>query len=381
MAFLSARAILVGLPVLVSCGNVTTDGETNAGRAPLCVGPHWEELRVDSTSMRIEATHVRAGDGSVIVWGGIGWTGEWSEEGSHFRTDGWRFFPETGELRPMEGGPALAEADGAAFDDEVLFAGGYATADSLASDISRYSLASETWSTLPAPETGLRAVGATSDMWLLVNSVGEKVRYSAITGVWSTLTEMQFPQPDPWGSHVTVVGNELWTWRDVSEDGNWDYLSEMEALWRYDVATDHWTADKALGETKDSPTIVWLSALNRVAVFGGLLEDLDEPSNTGWLMDPTTGERTAMSAAPPVSARTANRTVIDGKRIFLFNEGAPDTPVGAIYDGVTDTWTTLDTECAPEYAESSIAIGGGRVLVWSNDWSASNRETAYVYTP
>jgi hypothetical protein len=372
-----ARAVVVlGVPLVSACGNVSRE----KAEAPheLCIGPHWAEIHVESTDTRMEATFVKAADGSVIIWGGLGKS---DQSSLRYRTDGWRYFPDTGELRPLDGGPARAgNPAGAAFGNEVLVLGGYTETGAYPTDIVRYSITSETWSTLVPPEPYLTHLGATSDTWLLRDMFGSGSRYSATTGTWSSMNSL--PGDGPYQDGAIVVGDELWEWKP-SYPGYNPYLGPA-AVWKYDVGADHWTMQELPDEPGGGRVMAWLSAVDGVAVWGAEHVTYSPgPSMTGWVMDVSTGERTPMNLDGAVSAMPAVRTVIDGKKIFQVSGYGPDEPLGAIYDAEANVWMALDTECGPEHATSAIAISDGRVLVWSNTYAASGAsyETAYIYTP
>jgi hypothetical protein len=367
---------LGSLLLVLGCGDVSRDEP----KRPLCVGAHWEELRVDSHDSRDHGSVVKAADGSVIVWGGMGhYRGD---DAFVFRDDGWRYFPDTGELRRIQGGPLREVPRAVALGNEIFVGGGSPPSGEAATDIARYSLETESWSTLTPPVPLASPVGVTDDRWWWALADGDLIGYSAAKASWTTV-----PIPDAPFAHAgstALVGNELWTWRHMEP---WEQGPDQ--LSRYRLDTHESSTVTAHTSGLGSVYMHWLPALDRVAIWG-LADTIYNSTTDGWLVSVSTGAWVPMNlvgALPaPSDASTDSHisSVVDGKRMFVFTgEWLTSGTVGAMYDGDANVWTPLEHECAPPYAVGAAAIGEGKFLVWSSAFPDGETpyETAHIYTP
>ena len=196
-------------------------------------------------------------------------------------------------------------------------------------------------------------------------------RYNPALDQWSDISSIGAPSAREEHS-ATWTGTEMIVWGGI---GQTFFLRDGA---RYDPATDSWTpmSTNAAPSERNGHTAIWTGT--ELIVWGGGWGEIGLNSD-GRRYDPSTDTWTVMSSVNAPAVRTGHHAVFDGQRMIVWGgvstNGSANFPVsnGGVYDPVSDVWTPLPTQNAPDITKStsipdSVVQAGTDMMVWS-PWS------------
>jgi hypothetical protein len=179
--------------------------------------------------------------------------------------------------------------------------------------------------------------------------------YDPETNTWTEMDPARSPSPR---SYFAMAYDERSD--RVILFGGWDGLGPLGDTWAYDLETDSWTGLARGGgpEPRVDSAMAYDRETDRVILFGGVTDPLEEPLGDTWAFDSQTNTWSRLDAEGP-SARGWHVMAADAETgtIVLFGGGPSRegcTDETWIFDPRTDTWTMSGT--APTIAESLDAI-------------------------
>jgi hypothetical protein len=237
---------------------------------------------------------------------------------------------------------------------------------------------------------------SSNDAWVIWGGLGESgvpvddgYRFSSATGMWSPMSKLNAPSPRASALGVSI-GSRVWVWggEDLSE------LRDDGAI--YDPASDAWeefVAPSEVGARKWAH-VAWLESVQHIVIWGGESTN-GLPTNTGWTVDPSTNEWTAMSdAGAPPPTINAGATQLAGNKFLVFgglakqaNGASVLTNAMYVYDAELDSWSSVDSadpSCAPSPRMlSTVTALAGRSVVWGGipegDTTTLPNEDAFLF--
>lgn len=202
----------------------------------------------------------------------------------------------------------------------------------------------------------------------------ENRRYDPALNLWGFVSAFGAPSRRN-GHTATWTGSEMIVWG--GRTNLWEFFNDGG---RYDPVADSWTPMSTSGapSARNGHTEVWTGT--ELIVWGGGLQQTDFTS-TGGRYDPLTDTWAPISIINAPTARRDHHAVFDGQYMIVWggevNDGGSGVIVsdGAVYDPVTDVWTPLPIQNAPDITKStsipdSVVLAGNDMLVWS-PWSES----------
>lgn len=205
----------------------------------------------------------------------------------------------------------------------------------------------------------------------------EHRRYDPVLDQWSWLSSGGAPSVRQ-NHSATWTGAEMIVWggRGESTASGLEYLNDGG---RYDPVTNSWTPMSTIDAptARNRHTAIWTGT--ELIVWGGL--DQNDRTFTGGRYDPSMDTWTPMSTINAPAARYGHHAVFDGQRMIIWGGrailGGLDVQVsdGAVYDPVSDVWTPLPAQNAPDITKpalmpDSVVFAGNDLLVWS-PWTAT----------
>ncbi|MBN2507344.1 MAG: immunoglobulin domain-containing protein, partial [Verrucomicrobia bacterium] len=193
-------------------------------------------------------------------------------------------------------------------------------------------------------------------------------RYTPATDSWLPTSLTNAPS-GRWMHAAVWTGTEMLVWGGRA---HFDWLNHFDTGGRYDPATDTWRPMSAEGAPapRSQMAAVWTGS--ELLVWGGMANNYGAHAD-GARYDPATDTWTPMAAANAPSARVEPTAIWTGTEMIVWGGVLydPQTKVwttyndGARYNPVTDTWTPMTTEDAPESRTGHTAVWTGmRMLVW-----------------
>ncbi|ANM29626.1 hypothetical protein ABI59_08610 [Acidobacteria bacterium Mor1] len=253
---------------------------------------------------------------------------------------------------------------------EMLIWGGFHRGSFGYDDGGRYDPVTDTWTVLPsansAARTGHTAVWTGTEMLIWGGSVDDAdagLRYNPTTNTWSSMSTTNMPATRD--LHVAVwTGTEMIVW------GGWDFGGG-----RYNPATDTWGTMNQFGPT-EAPysTAVWTG--NEMIVWGGG-EDAFSITGDSGRYDPVTDTWSSLQFFPQED-RARHTAVWTGNEMIIWSgiylEFDPETEeefelpsnTGAMYDPVTDSWTSIFGPNS-RWAHTSVWTGSEMLIFGGND--------------
>ena len=200
-------------------------------------------------------------------------------------------------------------------------------------------------------------------------------RYDPALDQWGYVTSVGAPSRR-YGHSGTWIGTEMIVWGGRAQSSS-EFFGDGA---RYDPAADAWLPMSATDapSARNGHTAVWTGT--ELIVWGGGL-DQNNRSNTGARYDPATDTWTPMSTINAPAARYKHHAVFDGERMIVWGGEVVDGTAGimvsdgGVYDPVTDVWSPLPAQNAPDVTKStqlpdSVVLAGSDLMVWS-PWSES----------
>jgi hypothetical protein len=200
------------------------------------------------------------------------------------------------------------------------------------------------------------------------NSVNYR-SYDPVLNQWRFISSGGAPSKRS-GHSATWTGAEMLIWGGRAQN----ILFHNDGG-RYDPATNSWTAMSTVDapSARNGHTEVWTGT--ELIVWGGG-RDQNDFTATGGRYNPATDTWTPISTINAPTARWKHHAVFDGERMIIWggeiNDGGVGVTVsdGAVYDPVSDVWTPLPSQNAPDITRSteipdSVVRAGSDMLVWS----------------
>ncbi len=197
------------------------------------------------------------------------------------------------------------------------------------------------------------------------------LRYDPRSDTWRDLPELPFRTryvDAVWADGGLVVLGR----RDVDGDGLW---VGQDGAARYDLASDCWTelSLPPITVATEYTSVDLYVAGERVVAIAGSSPDPAPLAMS--ILDPDTLTWSAARETPPLSARERGIWVGD-ELWFLGVDDDQQGRGGAVWDAMTDTWTTVRTGC-PIRSGSSVAVGSLVLSLWTG--YALDSSTAQCY--
>jgi hypothetical protein len=282
---------------------------------------------------------------------------------------------------PSAGGAGVGGVEGmsvAAVGDEIIAALGFDSVDG-DTDVTRiYTIASNTWS-LGAAAPGISSEGAGAAHGGLFYNIGGRDSLTTVTGarddIWAydpasdTWNAALTPMPTPRaGLGVAVVGNAIYaiggrsaTGGPCSGAGIPGFV--LDAVERYDVASDTWTPVAPLPSPRSDLAAATVGG--KIYVFGGcdaagtILADVDvyNPVTDTWSTAPT-DMPTARAAMYAVAPKGGTVYVIGG-----WDGIGPGLSTNEAYKVAQDAWTAGLLPMPTPRAETGAVGHGGRIYI------------------
>ncbi|MFA5187424.1 MAG: beta-propeller fold lactonase family protein, partial [Patescibacteria group bacterium] len=156
----------------------------------------------------------------------------------------------------------------------------------------------------------------------------------------------------------------------------------------YDSVKDIWTTMSTtnMPDGRTAFTSIWTGS--KMIVWGGY--GSTGVTSTGSIYDPQTDSWKTMSVTNAPSARQAAHYVWTGSKMIVWggsDSGGSDVNTGAVYDPVTDAWTTMSTTNAPAASNSGAAVWAtptgtsSKMIVWSGYKNATYANSGAMYDP
>ncbi len=168
----------------------------------------------------------------------------------------------------------------------------------------------------------------------------------------------------------------------------WSDTSYVNTGAMYDPIKDSWTAMSTTSAPfgRIAATPIWTGS--KMIVWGGY--GSTGVTSTGSIYDPLTNSWKTMNTSGAPSARQSAHYVWTGSRMVVWggtDGGGSNVNTGAIYDPVTDAWTTMTTTNAPAASDSGAAVWAtptgtsSKMIVWSGYKSGTYGNTGAMYDP
>ncbi len=195
-------------------------------------------------------------------------------------------------------------------------------------------------------------------------------RYDPVLDQWSWVTSAGAPAPRM-GHTATWTGTEMIVWGGRGR-GATDFYDGGA---RFDPVTNIWSPMSTVDapSARNGHTAVWTGT--EIIVWAGG-RDQNARTLTGGRYNPATDTWTPISTINAPARRFKHHAVFDGQRMIVWGGEVDDGgfPVwvsdGGVYDPVSDVWTPLPTQNAPDVTKStsipdSVVQAGNDMLVWS----------------
>ena len=166
--------------------------------------------------------------------------------------------------------------------------------------------------------------------------------------------------PDARFGHTAVwTGGEMIIW------GGYDGSNDFNSGYRYDPATDTWTATSAINAptAREYHTAIWTGT--QMIVWGGSVHDVSYP-NTGGRYNPSTDNWIATSTTNAPTGRYDHTAVWSGSDMIVWGGyNGSELNTGGKYNPNTDNWTATSTSNAPAGRFFHTAVWtGSAMIVW-----------------
>ena len=211
-------------------------------------------------------------------------------------------------------------------------------------------------------------------------TVNTGARYNPATDAW-TPTSMT-NAPGKRSRHIAVwTGSRMLVWGGRS--GDFD-SSTINTGGSYDPVSNSWTTITTTNApaAREYFTGVWSGT--ELIVWGGYNGQSGTTVNTGGRYNPQTDTWQA-TATGPLAKRYAQNAVWTGTRMLVWG-GASDFFAiqryndGALYDPVSNTWTSISTTGAPSPRDAAAAVWTGtEMLIWGGEDDANRLRTGGRY--
>jgi N-acetylneuraminic acid mutarotase len=339
------------------------------GSSPSCgADDTWSAIPGSFPIARWDHSAVWTGE-RMIVWGG--YDGTWFD-------DGGRYDPATETWSPIStvGAPSARAGHGAVWtgSEMLVWGGGNGT---VVDTGGRYDPMTDTWSPMsttgaPAPRrdhsaiwTGTRMVvwGGADDAGVTGVTLASGGRYDPVSDSWEPTSMVGAPRARRY--HSTIwTGDEMIVW-----GGDVDSYVYLDTGGRYDPTLDTWSAVSMVNapSARRNHGAVWTG--DEMIVWGGEQENFPELLGDGARYDPLTNTWTPLpSSGAPDPMWRGLAAVWTGDRMLVWggtNATWPDGSVGAAYDPVLDSWSSLSTLNAPlPSARRPVIWTGSEIIIW-----------------
>ncbi len=301
-----------------------------------CVDNTWTAISTEGApSARERAAAIWTGS-EMIIWGGIGQTGEFLDTGGRYNpaTDSWMPTAALGAPVPIGYPTAVWTGTEMIVWGDVSIGGG------------RYNPATDTWtavSTIDAPHSG-PAVWTGTEM-IVTSSYTRGGRYDPATDTWTAISTIDAP---------VLTGSTVWTGTEVIVWGGPFFCINGG---RYDPTTDTWSAMSCINGPLSGPQ-VWTGTEMIVCAQGPA--DRYDPIADTWT-------RATLAGRP--GNRGGHTVVWTGTEMIVWGgvwaDGAPPLDDGGRYNPVSDQWRATSTLLTPGGRFSHAAVWTGtEMIVW-----------------
>jgi N-acetylneuraminic acid mutarotase len=251
-----------------------------------------------------------------------------------------------------------------------------------------YDPTSETWRTLPAPpnnRTNPFAVWTGNQLLVFGGSGGntypasnpevDGAAFTPRTDAWTPIASMPtaFDTKD-------LVGGAVWT---GTEAVVWAKNGKSELVAAYNPATNSWRTLPASGMPVGNGadvSVFWTGT--QVLVWKATPAGYPVPNFAyGGLLNPVTGQWTAVSAPPEVLGGYGDAVTWTSDGLFVWSGQASSNDsqlddAGAMYDPTTNTWATLPSSPLTERVGATAVWTGQQVLVFGGRVSGTTLQLA-----
>lgn len=229
-----------------------------------------------------------------------------------------------------------------------------------------YNISSDTWSfgtPAPLPVRAEQAYGETTHggfFYVIGGRSGVGVldnleRYDPVTDTWATLTPMPTARA---AAAAALQGNAIYVIGGRDGTGGPCTGTPLDAVERYDIDTDTWSAETPLPSPRSDAAAV--AHGGKIYVFGGCNSDgfLDEVLVYNPVKD------TWSSLAPMPTARASLMAGIIGNNVYAIGglAGAPPLDVNEVFNISRNFWSTAEP-IPTARGESGAVSHGGRIYV------------------
>jgi N-acetylneuraminic acid mutarotase len=307
------------------------------------------------------------------------WTGEqmaiWDGGDDKSPATGALYDPDADAWTPMSatGAPSPRRLAAAAWTGELMVVWGGIGGRKNLNTGGRYSPATDSWTptstrNVPAPRRGHTAVWTGNRMIVWGGAVGRMNlntggRYDPLTDAWSPTSTLDAPAAG-WGQTAVWAGDVMIVWGGVDHAFT---QNSRRIGGRYDPVGDAWLPVSEVGapDTRMAHTAIWTG---KVMVVWGGMTGREHPMTTGARYDPAKDSWSPVSTAGAPSPRFSHTAVWTGRLMVVWGGEthlrAGLDKLGARYDPVLDTWTSMATSSAPTRASHAAVWTGSRMLVW-----------------
>lgn len=384
-------ATLVGMTVARWLSPSTVGTRSGGGVAAAGGEGSWANIAkppIDPEG-HLKAQAVWTGDEMVVIEGG-----SWGREPFVY---GAAYSPSNGSWRTIAQSP-LKWRDGfsAVWTGDGVIVWGGANEDGRLSDGAVYEPSTDTWSLLPqsplagrsdqvAAWTGQEMVVAGGCCHASGGPFNDAAAFDPASGTWHSLP----PMPDQGREKATAVwdGNAVLVW------GGFGQRSALSSGLAYVPGSNRWSRlPDAPIPGRERHTAVWTG--REMVVWGGgpRVEDGAQFAD-GAAYDPQSGDWRILADAP-IGPRQEHSAVWTGHEMIVW--GGTDRLVaggafggllddGAVYDPVSDHWTTIaDGPLAGRFAQSAVWTGSSMVVFGGccrDAQSAANFRDGAIFRP
>ena len=337
-------------------------------------------------------------DGGYPLGCGIGAVGYTCSDGARYNptTDAWTRISNVGAPPPLRWDMSWAFGGG-----KLFTFGGHGTSGAWI-----YDLASDSWSTITAPNPptprayhasyyvngqffvwGGESLDAPDASAPFGTPLSSGALYDPVKDAWYPINPSTFAGTAYYATASSDT--QFFVWGGTTDAAPWNnvVVNVTNAGAIYDYATNEWkpTSTTNAPDPRLYAGAVWTGS--KFVVYGGNGANKNFSYNNGGIYDPATDTWTAMSMTNgPAEGISANTMVWTGSKVLVWGyppnvDGGHVVAAGAIFDPVANVWDgPITATNAPTFADNLTAgnenpWNGHQLLMWGNEL-----DDAGVYT-